>query len=94
MNSHARAPMKPLAVEPGKRSGHVCIRDMRITVQNVLQQLASGMSVEEILGGCTYLTREHIQVSLAYAAALQRAARSKVVRKHLPENPLFRDLER
>ena len=47
---------------------------MRMTVQDVLQYLASGMSVEEILGDFPYLTREDIQTCLAYAAALQKAA--------------------
>lgn len=65
---------KYITVEPGKRSGHACIRGMRITVQDVLQYLASGMSVEEILGDFPYLTREDIQACLAYAAALQKAA--------------------
>ena len=47
---------------------------MRITVQDVLQYLASGMSIEEILDDFPYLTREDIRACLAYAAALQQAA--------------------
>jgi uncharacterized protein (DUF433 family) len=41
---------------------------MRITVYDVLEYLASGMSVEEILDDFPYLTREDIQACLAYAA--------------------------
>jgi uncharacterized protein (DUF433 family) len=65
---------KYITLEPGKRSGQACIRGMRMTVQDVLQYLASGMTVEEILSDFPYLTREDIQACLAYAAALQKAA--------------------
>jgi len=65
---------KYITIEPGKRSGQPCIRGMRITVQDVLQYLASGMSIEEILDDFPYLTREDIRACLAYAAALQQAA--------------------
>jgi len=65
---------KYITIEPGKRSGQACIRGMRITVQDVLQYLASGMTVEEVLSDFPYLTREDIQACLAYAAALQKAA--------------------
>ena len=39
-----------ITIEPGKRGGAPCIRGMRITVFDVLGWLASGMSVQEILG--------------------------------------------
>jgi len=65
---------KYITIEPGKRSGQPCIRGMRMTVQDVLQYLASGMSVEEVLDDFPYLTREDIQACLAYAAALEKAA--------------------
>ena len=38
-----------ITVEPGKRSGQPCIRGMRITVRDVLEYLAGGMSVDELL---------------------------------------------
>ena len=60
---------KIITVEPGKRGGKPCIRGMRITVQDVLEYLAGGMSTEEILADFPYLTREDIQACLAYAAA-------------------------
>ena len=65
---------KYIMIEPGKRSGQPCIRGMRMTVQDVLQYLASGMSLEEVLDDFPYLTREDIQACLAYAAALEKAA--------------------
>jgi len=33
-----------ITIEPGKRGGRPCIRGMRITVYDVLEYLASGMS--------------------------------------------------
>ena len=38
-----------ITVEPDKRSGKPCIRGMRMTVGDVLEYLASGMSYEEVL---------------------------------------------
>jgi len=57
-----------ITMEPGKRGGKLCIRGMRITVYDVLEYLASGMTVEEILADFDYLTREDILACLAYAA--------------------------
>lgn len=57
-----------ITIEPGKRGGKPCIRGMRITVYDVLDYLASGMSHEEILADFPYLTEEDILASLAYAA--------------------------
>lgn len=61
-----------ITMEPGKRGGKPCIRGMRITVYDVLEYLASGMTVEEILADFDYLTREDIQACLAYAADRER----------------------
>lgn len=57
-----------ITIEPGKRSGKPCIRGLRITVYDVLDYLASGMSPEEILDDFPDLTREDIQACLAFAA--------------------------
>ena len=57
-----------LTLEPGKRSGQPCIRGMRITVRDVLEYLAGGMSVEEVLADFPELTREDIRACLAFAA--------------------------
>lgn len=57
-----------LAIEPVKRSGKPCIRGMRITVYDVLDYLALGMSIEEILDDFPELTREDILACLAFAA--------------------------
>lgn len=57
-----------ITIEPGKRGGKPCIRGMRITVYDVLEYLASGMSVEEILDDFPYLTEEDVRACLSYAA--------------------------
>lgn len=61
-----------ITIEPGKRSGKPTIRGMRITVQDVLEYLAGGMSEEEILADFPELTREDIRACLAFAADRER----------------------
>lgn len=61
-----------LTLEPGKRSGKLCIRGLRITVYDVLSYLAAGMSVEEILSDFPDLTREDIFACLSHAADRER----------------------
>jgi len=61
-----------ITIEPGKRGGKPCIRGMRITVYDVLEYLASGMSEHEILQDFPYLTKEDILACLGFAAARER----------------------
>lgn len=61
-----------ITIEPGKRGGKPCVRGMRITVYDVLEYLASGMSEEEILADFPELTREDIRACLAFAADRER----------------------
>ncbi|HYE36759.1 DUF433 domain-containing protein [Methylocaldum sp.] len=61
-----------ITIEPGKRGGKPCIRGLRITVYDVLEYLASGMTPSEILQDFPYLTAEDIQACLAYAADRER----------------------
>ncbi|PYJ91557.1 MAG: hypothetical protein DME54_04615 [Verrucomicrobia bacterium] len=63
---------KIITIEPGKRSGKPCIRGMRITVQDVLEYLAGGMTEDEILRDFPELTREDIKACLAFAADRER----------------------
>ena len=62
-----------ITIEPGKRSGKPCIRGMRITVYEVLEYLASGMTTAEIPDDFPYLTETDIQACLAYAADREKA---------------------
>ena len=61
-----------ISIEDGKRSGKPCIRGMRITVEDILRWLASGMSIEEILFDFPELTKEDILVSLEFSANQQK----------------------
>ena len=63
---------KILTIEPDKRGGKPCIRGMRITVYDVLEYLAGGMSEQEILEDFPELTLEDIRACLAYAADRER----------------------
>jgi uncharacterized protein (DUF433 family) len=57
-----------ITIEPGKRGGKPCIRGLRMTVYDILEYLASGMSEDEILADFPDLEREDIRAALAFAA--------------------------
>jgi len=61
-----------ITIEPGKRSGKPCIRGLRITVYDVLDYLAGGMSEDEILADFPDLERDDIRAALAFAADRER----------------------
>lgn len=61
-----------ITIEPGKRGGKPCIRGMRITVYDVLDYLASGMTIHELLDDFPYLTQADILACLSFAAQRER----------------------
>jgi uncharacterized protein (DUF433 family) len=61
-----------ITIDPGRRSGKPCIRDTRITVTDVLEYLASGMSEDEVLKSFPQLQREDIRAVLQFAAERER----------------------
>lgn len=63
---------KIITIDPAVRSGKPVIRDTRMTVADVLEYLAGGMSEDEILEDFPYLTRDDIRACLAFAAARER----------------------
>lgn len=63
---------KIITIDPTVRSGKPCIRGMRITVYDVLDYLASGMTTDEILADFPNLTREDIRAVLSFAADRER----------------------
>ena len=63
-----------ITIEPGKRSGQPCVRGMRITVRDVLEYLAGGMTIDELLADFPELTADDVRACFAYAAALVRPA--------------------
>ena len=63
---------KIITIEPDKRSGKPCIRGLRMTVTDVLEYLASGMTYQEILDEFPNITNEDIMACLAFAADRER----------------------
>ena len=61
-----------ITIAPAKRSGKPCIRGLRITVQDVLEYLAGGMSSDQIIADFPQLTEKDIRACLAYAADRER----------------------
>ena len=67
------ADLSRITTIPGQRSGQPCIRGLRITVWDVLDMLASGMSEEEILADYPYLEKADFPAVYAYASQMGRA---------------------
>ena len=61
-----------ISVDPEVRSGKPCIKGTRITVYDVLEYLAGGMTESEVLGDFPDLKAEDIRACLAFAAARER----------------------
>jgi len=60
---------KFITFEREKRSGQPCIRGMRITVRDVLEYLAGGMTVPELLADFPELTVDDVRACLSFAAS-------------------------
>ncbi len=61
-----------ITIDPARRSGKPCVRDTRITVYDVLDYLASGMSEAAILSDFPELTIADLRACLAFAADRER----------------------
>ncbi len=61
-----------ITLEAGKRGGKTCIRGLRITVQDIFDWLASGMTIEEILADYPELTLKDLLACFAYVADRER----------------------
>jgi uncharacterized protein (DUF433 family) len=61
-----------ITIDPNKRGGKPCIRGLRITVYDILEYLASGMSEADILQDFPDLTRDDIRACLEFAADRER----------------------
>ena len=57
-----------ITIEPGKRGGKPCIRGLRITVYDILEYLAGGMTQAEVLTEFSELTNDDIRACFAFAA--------------------------
>ena len=60
--------LERITVEDGKCGGRTCIRGQRIRVTDILELLANGASIEEILTDYSFLEREDIYAAIEYAA--------------------------
>lgn len=61
-----------ITMDPAVRSGKPTVRGTRITVSDVLEYLAGGMSTDEILADFPDLTHDDIRAVLAFAAERER----------------------
>ena len=57
-----------ITVEPGKRGGRPCVRGLRITVTDVLELLAQGMTPAEVVKQMPDLEPDDVRACLTYAA--------------------------
>lgn len=60
--------LERITIEPGKCGGRPCIRGTRMRVSDVLELLANGASIEEVLEDHPTLHRDDILAAIAYAA--------------------------
>ena len=85
---------KILTIDPGKRGGKPCIRGLRITVYDVLEYLASGMSEDEVLADFPDLERDDIRACLAFASQKRRVIRAiRAIRKSLNDFASYSSLQ-
>jgi uncharacterized protein (DUF433 family) len=61
-----------ITIDPARRSGKPCVRDTRITVSDVLEYLASGMTPVDIERDFPELTAADVSACLSYAAIRER----------------------
>jgi uncharacterized protein (DUF433 family) len=61
-----------IEIRPGVRSGKPCFKGTRITVYDVLEYMAGGMSRQELLDNFPALSAEHLQAALLFAATRER----------------------
>jgi uncharacterized protein (DUF433 family) len=72
-----QADLSRISVIPGQRSGQPCIRGLRVTVRDVLDMLASGMTENDILRDYPYLEKADFPAVYAYASQAGRERLSR-----------------
>jgi uncharacterized protein (DUF433 family) len=77
MATTEKADLSRITIMPGQRSGQPCIRDLRITVWDVLDMFASGMTEDEILDDYPYLEKADFPAVYAYASQMGRGRESR-----------------
>lgn len=61
-----------IEIQPGVRSGKPCFKGTRITVYDVLEYMAGGMSEQDLLDNFPALTVQHLRAALMFAAVRER----------------------
>jgi uncharacterized protein (DUF433 family) len=61
-----------ITIDPNQRSGQPCVRGLRITVRDVLEYLAGGMTVDELMADFPDSAAEDVRACLAFAANRER----------------------
>ncbi len=64
--------LKRISIDPNISFGKPCIRGTRIWVSLIMDNLASGISEDELLAAYPTLERDDIRAAMAYAAELAR----------------------
>jgi uncharacterized protein (DUF433 family) len=64
--------VRPGVRSPGVRSGKPCFVGTRITVYDVLEYLAAGMTAEELVGDFPELTVQHVRAAIEFATLREK----------------------
>ncbi len=64
--------LQRISIDPGVCFGMPCIRGTRIWVSLILDFLASGMGIEEILAEYPQLAEKDVRAAIAYGAEMAR----------------------
>jgi uncharacterized protein (DUF433 family) len=59
-----------ITIDPETMGGKPCVRGMRVTVGMIVEALAAGRTVEQLLSDFPYLDEQDIREALAFAASL------------------------
>jgi uncharacterized protein (DUF433 family) len=59
-----------ITIDPETMGGKPCVRGMRVTVGMIVEALAAGRTVEQLLSDFPYLEEQDIREALAFAASL------------------------
>lgn len=79
--------LRRITVNPTIMGGKACIRGMRVTVGMIVESIAAGRSIAELLADFPYLEEQDIREALAYAAGLAQGRDEKRDQTTLSESP-------
>jgi uncharacterized protein (DUF433 family) len=72
-------PLERITIDPAIRGGKPCIAGTRITVYDILEYLAGGMSEDQILADFPALRRDDLLAVLQFAATREHRLASSAV---------------